>query len=255
MRSINGELAKLIPEPKYKLNTVGFFGASQSSGFSPSDISNLYIWFDMSNLASITKDGSDRVSNIDNLEGTSARDAVQTTAGDQPLWESSQQNSLDTVNFSGSRFMKSSSALTTVTQPQTFFTVAKWVFTTDGLILDGHGASNRINAFAHGSTDNVFSMWEGTHLSSGTVSGMLNNFKQVTIVANTTSSALRVAGSSENTGNIGTGSWDGFTLGSNNSDTVWWNDRMGEVIVYDKLLDAEEIGQVETYLADKWNVS
>ena len=28
MRSINGELAKLIPEPKYKLNTVGFFGSA-----------------------------------------------------------------------------------------------------------------------------------------------------------------------------------------------------------------------------------
>ena len=32
MISTNGELAKLIPEPKYKLNTVGFFGSAGAGG-------------------------------------------------------------------------------------------------------------------------------------------------------------------------------------------------------------------------------
>ena len=49
------------------------------STFTPTDISDLYAWYDATDSDTITKDGSNRISKWENKEGTTARDLVQST--------------------------------------------------------------------------------------------------------------------------------------------------------------------------------
>ena len=73
-----------------------------SSSFNPLDVSDCKIWLDFSDSTTITKDGSDRVSKVDDKSGN-GYDYVQATGGQQPSWVSGDKNGLDVLNFVSNR--------------------------------------------------------------------------------------------------------------------------------------------------------
>jgi hypothetical protein len=67
------------------------------------------------------------------------------------------------------------------------------------------------------------------------------------------SSDLRIDGTSIVTGDAGSQAYQGIGMGHNgNEDGNSWGSKISEWIMYDKLLSADEITQVQNYLSDKW---
>lgn len=75
-------------------------GAAAAPPFSPSDLSNLYFWLDASDVDTITKDGSNKVSQWDD-KSANAYHFSQSTATWQPEWVDAQLNGRAVVRFDG----------------------------------------------------------------------------------------------------------------------------------------------------------
>jgi hypothetical protein len=223
-------------------------------GFSPTDISDLYVWYDASDETTITKDVSDRISKWENKEGTTERDLIQDTSDDQPLWISADQNGKDVIDLVDDRYFATASALSAVSQPFTIYNVQEMA-NTNCHLLDGHGASNRIN-YPHTYTTDRWRCWLGSGLDTITISGLTGSVAQTATLANTTATKLRTNKAEVGSGNTGSGSLAGLTVGVNTTvhANVFWNHKVMEIIMYDKLLTSVEYDQVETYLEDKWGL-
>jgi hypothetical protein len=72
---------------------------------------------------------------------------------------------------------------------------------------------------------------------------------------NTSSSTLKVNGSAEATGNVGTQLWSGVTLGAAYNLSAHLDGRIYGFIGVNRTLDPDEITNVESYLADKTGVT
>ena len=151
-------------------------------GFSPTDISDLYVWYDASDETTITKDVSDRISKWENKEGTTERDLIQDTSDDQPLWISADQNGKDVIDLVDDRYFATASALSAVSQPFTIYNVQEMA-NTNCHLLDGHGASNRIN-YPHTYTTDRWRCWVGNGLDTSTISGLTGSVAQTATLAN-----------------------------------------------------------------------
>jgi len=230
-----------------------------SAAFSPTDISSLYAWYDASDLTTIDKDGSDRVSEWRNKEGTTARDFLQATGGSQPLWVDNDKNLEDVIDFGSSRYMLTAAALSAVTPPVTTFFATQNPATSANThhILTNHstGGASYMPWYKE-SNDS----WRYAYTTGGaetfTDATLLGAWSYITTISNGTSSKVRVDGTDKATTPTGTAlDMSGFSVGRyNNVGGRYWEEKIGEIIVYDKLLDATEIGQVETYLSDKWSI-
>jgi len=233
--------------------------------FSPADISNLYAWYDASDSSTITKDGSNLVSKWENKEGTAARDIIQNTGGDKPTWLSADKNGKDVLNFVGNSFMNTASTLTLINAPITVFIVCKVPSAAGNTqivmsgIFDGAGEDQVYHPF-YVETDNTVRF---SNTSGGTVqldsTSAFGNWVYVTSISNGTGGFIRIDGSleatdpSSPTGNANT--FQGMSVGYYNVvESRWWNERIAEIVMYDKLLNGTEIGQVEEYLAAKWDI-
>jgi len=220
--------------------------------FVPTDISELKGWWDASDSDTITKDGSNRVSQWDDKAGT--YDWVQATGGKQPLWKSSDQNSLDTIDFSGSRYMTVTGE--TLTQPTTYcmaLLLPNNDSTVDVIYRFGLAA---YNIFRKTATDDQFESVNTTALSF-TETGLADTWKSTACTANGASSSLLMNNTSKASGDSGTvsanNSW-WLSVNANNFNG-WGDTTFGELIVYEKLLDSAELASVNTYLVNKWGIS
>ena len=230
--------------------------------FSPADISNLYAWYDASDTDTITE-SSNRVSAWENKEGTSARDINQGTGGSQPLLISGGKNSLDTIDFTGDRYVITDSALTLISSAQlTIFIVCK--IPADGSTIN-QSMSNVSDSggvfltFYHedNNTIRVSNTSGGAYVIDSPPSAL--SWTYATISQNGTSGFVRTNGALEvttPTSPIGSAnSFSGLCVGRyEDKANNYWNEEIGEIIIYNKILNGTEIGQVEEYLAAKWDI-
>jgi hypothetical protein len=240
---------------------VNSFIEFPAASFSPDDISNLYAWYDGSDISTITKDGSNRVSKWTNKETTTSRDLIQSTGGEQPLWLSANKNGLDVIDFDTvGKFMNTASALTSISQPLTVFSVALYpdAYDVPRTMYSRHDSvadSVRIMYGGNYDTDDSWRINAGSTIAV-TDSSIGGAWHYATQIFNTSSSDLRVDGSSILTGDAGSNNYQGIGMAHNgNEDTASWGEPIGEWIMYNKLLDSDEINQVETYLSEKWDVT
>jgi len=228
-----------------------------AGGIIPSDVSDLYAWYDMSELATITKDsGTNRVSKVENKEGTTARDLLQSTGGYQPLWVSAlpAANGLDVVDFAGDRWLQTASALTEISQPITIFIVLetpagdssqRWYYNSHSDV-----AQNFATYCNEGSADTA-AMMVDNQLYVSFAEG-LGLWQYVSTQFNTTDSKLRYNGVEILSGDLGTDGMSGSILGAWAYNGNWIETPVGEFIIYDKLVSGSELTGIETYLKDKW---
>ena len=223
------------------------FGSSEVTPFSPSDISDLVMWFDGSNSGSITKDGSNRVSQWDDLSGND-HNMVQASAGSQPLWVSGAQNSLDVINFDdNARKMANTTTSQTGSQPLTYAMVYKPLGTTISNVV-GAG-STRCDYYDWVSESSLHRLYAGAVLNDNNTYG--SQYWQLTNIFDGASSKMRRDGSQTSTGDAGSSANNGQAFGSDGAGDGFI---MAEFIMYDKEVSDSELDDLETYLADKWGL-
>jgi len=236
-----------------------------AAGTIPSDVDNLYAWWDFSGVYStITKDGSDRISKITNGEGSTNLDMEQSTGADQPLWLSASQNGLDTADFDGSRWLQtddSKSNVPSVSQPVTYLmacfvpasTGERWLWdrgsgwgTDYNNSRQNFGKSTSTTWFSDGS----WTTWTMTDT---------DQWSYITTIFNGSSGLLRENGveNSAGAGATGTRKISAGTIGAiseDHDDSQTWDEEVGEIIMYDRALTTAEIESLESYLATRWGL-
>ena len=224
--------------------------------FIPTNISSCVGWWDISDIDTITKDGSNLVSQVDDKSGNSYN-LIQNTGANQPTWLSADQNGLDTLSFfytgSGASYSMQIASATIATQPLTMVIA----------YLSGDGAtSGQCNLYGAGGTrcdyydfsgaeSDRHRIYAGAQLKYNEDIG--HQWNQLTNLYNGVNSFMRLNGVEKTSGNSGSASQADLAIGSDNDGNQ--SMKIGEIICYDKELSASETTQVEDYLKDKWDTA
>jgi len=224
------------------------FSSGGNGGWSPTDISNLLAWWDFSDIDTITKDGSDLISQVDDKSGNDYH-LTQLTGANQPTWQDDNRNNLDTADFGSAGFMKANwSALS---QPHVIFGVCfmppSSSVNQDNIYDDYSGDSG--GGFANGD-DGKLTIYSATGITFAST-GFTATWKYF---VNTYGSSgdVRMNGVSKATGNTGTVTYNGMTMNRHRTGTTYGDIVAGEFGVYSTIPSSEDIALLETYLSDKW---
>ena len=239
------------------------FGGAADTGTVPNTVDDLYAWWDFSGeYSTITRDGSDRVSKITNGEGSVNLDMEQGTAGDQPLWVSADLNDKDVVDFASSRWLQTDDAKTnvpSVSQPVTYFFVTEVPGTTSERWLFDRGSGWGID---YDNSRQNCGKPNNTAWNSGPGNWTLDNTGQwsyITTIFNGSDGLLRQDGVANSGGakDTGTRKISAGTIGiesAGTGDTQSWNEKIAEIIMYDRELSTAEIEGIELYLSTRWGL-
>jgi len=205
----------------------------------PTDISDLYAWYDATDVTTITKTGADRVSKWENKEGTVDRDLIAASAN-QPLWLSEDQNGKDVIDFSTSttgRYMKTSVAQAEEAQPISFVVVVEMASNNSVSrdLLQGYTNANPFPVFNKATADDSFGINMGTRLSF-VETGIADTWQYMTLIYNTTASEVRVGGVQMASGNVGTTNALPLRVGVSWNNNAVWDAKIMHIVFYSKLL-------------------
>jgi len=242
------------------------FGGAAAGGTVPNTVDDLYAWWDFSGeYSTITKDGSNRVSKVTNAQGATNLDMEQGTADDQPLWVSADLNGKDVLDFDGDRYLQtddSKANVPSVSQPVTYFFVAFLPdIAAERYIFDrgsGWGVdydNSRQNIGKAGPTHPNPQSWFSD--SAFWIMDNTDQWSYMTTIFNGASGLLRQDGvaNSGNPQNTGTRKISAGTIGANDAGgTSAWDEKIAEVIMYDRELSTAEIEGIELYLSTRWGL-
>lgn len=197
--------------------------------FSPLDVSGIRSWFGADRITGL-RDGDPIALWLD--AGPQGADLIQATGSKQPLWKKDILNHKPVVRFDGTDWMRSA-AFTASSQPHTIFIVAKNDSTAAiHVLLDGIASGNR-HAISY-PTSGQLRAFAGSLLDSGTNEG--TGYKLYSVVINLTSSATYANGVLRVSGNLGTNTITGYTVGAVYDDTLPHLGDIAEIIIYDGAL-------------------
>lgn len=214
-----------------------------SYGFTPKPFAH----WDFSDLTTITKDGSNRVSQVDDKSGN-GNHLVQATGGSQPLWVDNGQNGLDIIDFVGDRFLEYTGG--TVPQPLTILYVGEITSDNTFHIMIGWKTTGTAVYFTRPVTDRL-TLDANTALFFAEA-GLVNTWRLSTLTMNTTSSSIRIDGTTKVSGDIGAGSFGGGIMVQNNGETIYGLKKVAEIIVYKQILSDTFRDAKEAELLAKW---
>ncbi|NUM71236.1 MAG: hypothetical protein HUU43_10335 [Ignavibacteriaceae bacterium] len=242
---------------------IGFgAGILQRAGvlFSPKSVPNLELWLDASDIATITKDGSNCVSEWRDKSGN-ARHAVQGTALNQPLWIETGKNGKATIRFDGSTDFFDS--ITTNKNLGTFFFVSNGskgtglfnnvgrlfskLFPNEGVFAFGNSASALTNE-TFTVSNNSSTSYLSTNTPIDSLSWKAIGFTTTSIyINNATANIIR---SDLDSGNLQVD----LMLGKRGTAAQYYTGDIAEVLFYNRTLTADEITRVSNYLVQKWGL-
>lgn len=229
----------------------GVIASGIQSVFDPSSVSGLKIWLDASDLSTITKDGSDRVSQWNDKSG-GARHLTQATAGDQPLWLSADQNGRDVIDFTSNRFMDDSWSAESV--PNTIFIAAELPQTGTGgrtNLISGY-SSNAQSVFGD-DPENTYKYAAGS-AQGGTKTGIEGTWQDVYALYGGAYD-FEINGDSISSANCGTDDWTGMTVGASSVDSQFGDMKVGEIVGYNASITGDDKTAILNYLKTKWGIS
>jgi hypothetical protein len=208
-----------------------------------------FLWLDAADTTTITA-SSGSVSQWNDKSGN-GRNVSQSNAANQPTTGVATQNGLNVLDFNVDLLQ---SAAFTQAQPFTAAVVARSTNT---------GTGNRQAVGNDGTTPTVYEnngVWRifaGTELISTTARN--DAWHYFSAIFNGSSSNLRLDGTQIASGNAGTNGYSnrriniGSSLSGGNPSATWLG-QIAEVILFSRVLSADEIAEVETYLANKWGL-
>lgn len=222
---------------------VSFLKESEKKPFTPEDVSNLFTWIDPTDSGTITESAG-LISQI-NDKSQNANNFFQTNNNNKMLYDLNGINGLASLNCDGNDYMATNSF--SLAQPVTSFMIFQKTLNSQATLFSDN--VDLVPNFESRAGDHI--MYAGIGIGI-TGAATLNKPNLITAVFDTTNSKLRF-NQTEQIGNVGTGAFStGFTIGARSTQTEGLTGLIGEFIVYNKVLNNDEINQVETYLLDKW---
>lgn len=189
---------------------------------------------------------------FDNFLVAKLTDAIQTTAASQPVLKTNVQNGKAVVRFDGVNDFLANMLPAALSQPNTVFLVAKARATGVMDFIDGNVSTNRY-VIRPSSTTGVV-LHSGTTITAAPYTP--TNWNVYSVVFQGANTSLKVNGGTETTGNTGTNTMTGLTIGSGNTGGGEWCDcDIAEILVFNAALTTRQRRQVEKYLARKWGIS
>lgn len=248
-------------------DSIGLSAADVGGGgFSPTDINGITLWLDADDATTITESAGE-VSQWDDKSGNGF-DVVQATGTSQPTTDSVTINSRNAIDFDGvNDFMSNSvdSTLFNLTDddytlfyvldlrtPDQFECAVAWNKTTGN-------ANNTIICYVN--TTGILRTDIDFVLHDLSTSDLRNSTHLVDITAEyATTMVSRINGTQEASRSIAgsSGGAEIFAIGAEfdfGSAGNFITGSFGEVLLYNRVLDSSEQGQVETYLADRWGIT
>jgi len=218
-----------------------------SSGFSPLEL-NPEVWLDVNDPSTVTKDGSDYISQLDDKSGN-GNNYTQPTGSLQPLWSATMQNGLSGFICNNDWMGLDSFASGTLSRPITICAVIRMPAYASDCAWDSND-SGSINYLFNNATTSYL-IGSTPYLIGGTMDSA-NTLVYVTNVT-TTSGYLRRSKSELMSGASGSQTMIGSNLGvSNNRGDGLGDFRFCEFYLINSTLSTEQLDSVETYLTDKW---
>jgi len=216
----------------------------------PTDIADLWIWYDFSDAESMfTDDGTTNVSSdgesiyrINDKSGNNLH-ARQATEAKRPTYKTNIQNGLSVGRGDGGDELVND--ITDTSQPFTIFVVAS--VATDAVKGFAGG-----NARVYNYIGRKLALWAGSFITSATAFA-LNEKMIICGVLNTTNSVLYKNNTSIATGNIGTNKMLVISPFSNGL-TGYVTGDIGELIYFNKVLSDDDRNKINTYLNNKWAI-
>lgn len=217
-------------------------------GFSPYALSGLTVWTDAQStdlgIVPLWVDKSGYGNN-----------ALQSNASYQPINTANQINTKQALVLDGSNdYMATAAFAGGNLTISTMFFVAKRAVSGVGsagmYLADGIDSSNRQAIL---STDTTQILWSfaGGGVNTSTVADTATHIHCCTF-AGDASSTYYLDGINIGTANIGSNQLAGLTIGARYNLIQFLNGIIGEVIIYNRVLSATEITQINNYLANKW---
>ena len=228
----------------------------RATGFSPKSISGLSAWYDASNAASITLNGS-TVSQWSDLSGN-GRHQVQGSASLQPNYNATGLNGKGTITTTGTQWTQASAFATSSAGSYTAFFVVKF----DSIAGQPYAWQRGVVNGAHSVLVSAADTWAARRAAGnqGTIGKTLvqSTFYIVTAVFSATLSRIYVGSTvgTDNTTTVAAPTGNQvLTLFALDSGTRAGSPGFAEFIYYDAELSATQQGTVRAYLNKKWGVT
>jgi len=214
----------------------------------------LKVWLDADDSSTITKDGSNKVSQWNDKSGE-ANHVSNSTAGSQPLWVDSAQNSKPLIRFDGvdDFLQKATFENGDLSQPATVFAVVKMPSNYYKYAMSGSVSGKQWKVASGNSSAITFVMSAGGELET---LNHYTNMRQYTLTYNGASSVARQSKTAYMSGDAGTEVLSGLTLamrylsaGSGFGACDWC-----ELLIYEGAIDDSVRDSIEDYLATKWGL-
>lgn len=246
-----------------------FFGKSKKSKTKRDGLNRNYVplttgivaWYDASELQSITKDGSNKVSAWKDKSGNGYH-LSQGTGTAQPTWQSGQLGGKATLNFDGSDWFSLNAGLYTIPNGDNTVVVVTKRTSEDASIdtvigMATAGSNNYFHIFS--ATAGVQSFKNRTGVA-GTVSvtGLTNTNYNVTICRRTgTTQGIETnnGGETTNTSAQSDASIDEGWIGCATANTLPLIGDVAEIIIYNRLLSTFETTRLFRYINKKWGIA
>jgi hypothetical protein len=243
----------------------GAAAAGADTGTIPNTVDDLYLWYDFSGEYSTITTSSSRVSKITNGQGATNLDMLQGTAGDQPLLVSEDLNGKDVVDFDDSRWLQTDDAknnVPSVSQPTTYFFVTEVPASTGERWMWDRGSGwGDTTPDYNASRQNCGKSSDTQWFTNGTSFTMADTgqWSYITTIFNGSSGLLRENGTANGANPRDTGSRQisAGTIGIDSTgtgDSQSWNEKIAEIIMYDRALSTSEIEGIELYLSLRWGL-
>lgn len=219
---------------------------------------DLKLWLDASDVSTIIH-VSGNVSQWSDKSGE-GNHLVQSTGSLQPITNATTQNGNNVIDFNADRLQITDFVGGALSQPNTIFVVYKYDDLTDSArIFDGGQGGSERHTFTHLNVDPL-SFDNSLELQAGVILrtidlGLMTSFQLVRCVTNGSSSGIFKNGVSVISADAGSNPLDGFTVGATYQGSAPIDSgSIAEVLVYNRLLDGNEVTTIETYLNTKWGI-
>jgi hypothetical protein len=285
---VSGKSLKLSPGlGGLIINPYAFATGGGGGGFSPSDLSDLQLWLDADDASTIATSGSD----VTSWTSKDANERVfsQAVVGSRPATGTATQNGKNVIAFASDYLVSDDPASTfnffhDGTTAYTVFAVAKFgtvASPVDGYALFGNntgGTSSRgvyvlidyrsarggrVQHFVTGGNSSTIpvnnqsatSYWAANEHALLTLESDPANATAASRSSYGRNSGTRVENNTQtatpSTSQATTALW----IGGLGAAFLYLTGEIAEFIVYDRTLTSEELGDVESYLADKWGLT
>lgn len=237
-----------------------FVAAVTNGPFDPSQLSGLVSWYDAQDASTITQSAG-LVSQW-NDKSPSALDVSQSTSANMPIYSATSYGGLPGITFSsfGTKVLTASTPpLTSFTDFTAYIVINfasfgfSWIYNiqdaTDAFLMFNTESGGKWEIYSDKRSPNPV---RATTALSAATPYQLGFFRSAAALESFRVNGVADSHTATSSPTIVTGTPVVLNIGNSTSGSNGLNGTIGEIIVYDRLLNSTEIGQVETYLSAKW---